>query len=135
MENELIKRISETLVKTGKEIQKSPEEQGALLRNNVKFLQELAGGSDNPHLTYLSYFLGLYIDDVWCNIAMDSTSQNEITDNDVRLILTSIGHEFVLLGSYLSKEDYHHCYEVYVNLVHQYLQWIYHIKQKMGAIV
>ena len=135
MDNELIKKAAEILAKTGKKIQENPEEQGVSLRNTVKSLQELTSGCDNPHLIYLSYFLALYIDDVWCNIAMDSTSQNEITDENVRLILSFIGKEFVLLANHLSKEEYQRCYEVYVDLVDEYLQWIISIKEGMEVIV
>ena len=135
MENELTTSIAAILTRTGKKIQKNPEEHGVTLRNTVRSLEELTGECNNTHLTYLAYFLGLYIDDVWCNIAMDTTSQNEISDDNVRVILSSIGTEFVRLGNHLLEKDYHQCYDVYVDLVDRYLQWIIRIKEEMGAKV
>ncbi len=131
----LIRAIAESLRETGSAIQQDPEGHGASLRHTVQSLQELLREHDDPHLMYLSYFLGLYVDDVWCNIAMDATSQSEISDDSVRAILSSIGEKFVVLAEHLSRANYQKCYGVYVDLVHSYLCWVNNIKKETEALI
>lgn len=136
MENELAKELADILKETGELLRKSPEEEAIVLRQNIRRIEKLSEKSDNRHLVYLSYFLSLYVDDVWSNIAMDSSYRGEIKDEDVRRVLSRMGDEFVKIGEHLIAEDYDGCYNVYVNLVYSYLEAVKYMKRRLlgGAI-
>ena len=131
MRNDLNKQLAHILEETGELIKTNPEEHTVALRNSVKKIQQLTEKCEDPHLTYLSCFLSLYIDDVWSNIAVDSSYRDEIKDDDVRKILSQVGDEFAKLGEHLVKEDYHSCYDSYVRLVYRYLENVEHIKKRL----
>ncbi len=84
MSDKAIQKISDHLKETGESIKKCPEDYAVNLRDCIKKIEELIQESENWHLIYLSYFLNSYIEDVWSNIAVDSSYRDEIDDNDVK---------------------------------------------------
>lgn len=135
MENELAKKIADILKETGELLRKSPEGQAIVARQSIGKIEGLSKESDNPHLIYLSYFLDLYVDDVWSNFAVDSSYREEIKDEDVIIVLSRMGDGFVKIGEYLIAEDYHGCYNVYVKLVYGYLEYIKYIQKRLSGVV
>lgn len=133
MENELTKELADILKETGELLRGSPEEQAVVARQSVRRIEELTKDSDNRHLIHLSYFLSVYVNDVWSNFAVDSSYREEIKDEDVRRVLSRIGDEFIKIGEYLIAEDYYGCYNVYVNLVYDYLKDIKYIQERLSG--
>jgi len=131
MGNKIAKEIADILKETGELIRKSPEEEAIVLRQNIRKIEKLSEESDNRHLVYLSYFLGLYVDDVWSNFAVDSSYRGEIQDEDVRRVISQIGNELIRIGKCLMTEDYYGCYNGYLDLVYIYLKDVENIKMRL----
>jgi len=130
MENKHVDKVSEILKEVGKLVEQSPEENTVKLRRSIKDIQTLTQESGNKHLIFLSYFLGVFIEDVWSNIAMDASYK--ISDEDIGNILSYIGTNFIRIGENIERREYYKCYNDYINLLHKYLDDIKRLKAKGG---
>ena len=130
MKNKDINKVSKILEEVGEMVRKDPEGNTLKLREGVKEIEIILQNAKNRHLMFLSYFLGFFIEDVWSNIAMDSSFK--IDDKDVTDILYSIGTVFINIGKHLEQERYYECYDNYVSLFYDYLSFIESIKEKIG---
>lgn len=130
METRHVDNVSKSLKEVGELVKQRPEEYTIELRQSVKNIETLAQESDNKHLTFLSYFLSVFIEDVWSNIAMDATYK--ISDVDIRRILSYIGTILIEIGGNLERREYYRCYDNYVHLLHDYLDDVKTINAKIG---
>ena len=130
MKNKDINKVSKILEEVGKMVRKDPEENTLQLRKGIKEIEIILQNSKNKHLIFLSYFLGFFIEDVWSNVAMDSSFK--INDEDIKDILYSVGGVFINISKHLKQEMYYECYDNYVNLLYNYLNLIESIKEKIS---
>ena len=133
MENRYVDNVSRILKEVGELVRQRPEEYTIELRQGVRNIETLVQESENKHLTFLSYFLGVFIEDVWSNVAMDATYK--ISDEHIRSILSYIGTIFIEIGGNLERREYYKCYDNYVLLLHKYLDDIKTVNAKIGELV
>lgn len=116
--------IGEILQKTGDLVMKNPTEYAYELRTTVEDIESLSKKSDNPQIKFASYFLTEYIDDIWCNLAVDSSYRDEVSDENIEEMLKYVGKKLKSLGINFKGEKFKACYDIYVDLVNHYMSLI-----------
>lgn len=116
-----------TLAEIGRKLAEDPERNAAELRQGLRELERIAEVSDDHHIVLQSYLLSFFVDDVWENIGMVSSTVT--SDDDKEETLQNIGERLTEVGNYVESDQYGQCYETYADLVHRYLDDIDRIRE------
>ena len=87
-----------------------------------EYLELLAEQQDNEHIQFQAHILRTIIDDMWDNIAMESSMR--ISDEVIDEVLESIGEHIVQISKMYESENYVLCYSYFAILYDDYLNHI-----------
>lgn len=128
-----LENVTKRLRDAGEQVKQKPEDKAIELRSFIKNdLNTISKDLNDNNIIFISYFLNTYMEDVWSNFAVDSSYRPEITDDDVKEILASIGSKIIELADGIEAEDYYMCYTSLIGLVCEYLDQVNKIKRKIG---
>jgi len=106
----------------GKNLKDETSENAALL---IKFIQKLERISKELYdrdLIFISYFLNTLIEDIWSNIAVDSSYREEISDDEKDIFLSGLGEQIEKLAISITENDFSKCHETCGDMIEGYLK-------------
>lgn len=115
----------------GKKLKENPPENAALLRDFIRELRKCSAQSHDKDLIFLSYFFNSFIEDVWSNIAVDSSYREEISDEDKDVFLSRLGERIESLSVHLDNKDFTKCHETCVDMIDDYLKVVDEFETKI----
>ena len=118
-----LSELVDKMVQVGQELQvENPSENVSLLYDFKREVTTLSYGTKDKNLLFFSYFFNSFLEDIFCNIAVDSSYREEISDDDKDDLLKKLGKGLEELAKQYKKKDFAKCHETYASLVEDYLK-------------
>ena len=82
-------------------------------------------------LIFFSYFFNIFIDDIWSNIAVDSSYREEISDEEKDLFLSGLGEKIEKLAISIQDNNFSKCHSICADMIEAYLKVIEQFERKI----
>ena len=106
----------------GKNLKDEKSENAALLIKFIQKLERISKELNDRDLIFISYFLNTLIEDIWSNIAVDSSYREEVSDDEKDLFLSGLGEQIEKLAISIKEKDFSKCHETCGDMIEGYLK-------------
>lgn len=115
----------------GKNLKDEKSENVALLIKFIPKLEKKSKELRDRDLIFISYFLNTLIEDIWSNIAVDSSYREEISDDEKDRFLSDFGENIENLAVSIKEKDFSKCHETCGDMIVNYLEVVEVFERKI----